>query len=200
MAVVSAAARGDFSSGKNHQDLKTPSPQGEIAGPGSGAEAKMAELQVDETKFVEGSRDYSAPRAAPYSSQGVIEEVVVRAPYISNARIQVPPAYITPTLTAEEFIARKYRAINRQQAVIFSGLITAAYPVSSAVTLGFYGVTSEVTNQPITAEGALLSLGASRFVGPVAGYLGASSGHWVGRAAWTFNGEMLSTGATYAAQ
>ena len=46
--------------------------------------AKGADLNVSPGEFIEGSWGYSAPRAAPYLNQGIIEEVVVRAQYANR--------------------------------------------------------------------------------------------------------------------
>ena len=78
-SIVNEAANGGFTSGKNHQDLKTPQP--EYEGKTSAAdEARMSEAaMVDEVKNAEAAATTpkSPPNPAPYSRTGIVEEVVV---------------------------------------------------------------------------------------------------------------------------
>ena len=119
-SVVSEAAQGNFTTGKSHQGLKTPGPEYE-GGTSVADEAKMSEAaMIDEVKVAEAAA--TTPKSplnpAPYSRTGVVEEVVVTGQY-TGARATVPPAYVTPTVTPEQFIALQYAAINAQQARVF---------------------------------------------------------------------------------
>lgn len=103
-----------MSAASQRRDFNGPS-TGEFAGAAgvSDADAAKGALNVAPGEFAEGSRDYSAPRAAPYSSQGVIEEVVVRAQYTGT---RLPPLtyYINPTITAQQYVDRQMNALNRR--------------------------------------------------------------------------------------
>ncbi|MAY39865.1 FG-GAP-like repeat-containing protein [Spongiibacter sp.] len=111
-AIVSSAAQraSDFNGPSTGEFV-------EAGGVSSEDAAKGADLNVSPGEFVEGSRDYSAPRAAPYSSQGVIEEVVVRAQY-TGARLAPLTYYINPTITSRQYVDRQMNALNRRLGTI----------------------------------------------------------------------------------
>ena len=86
MAAFSAAlnlANSRGNTGKNHQDLNTPSPQYGGTGVSAGDESKMAahaqQTHVDEAKPAGDRANFPEPRAAAYSSQGIVENVRVTA-------------------------------------------------------------------------------------------------------------------------